>query len=102
MPNGIITILDETDKPTITTVTLPSSSWNINTLTQSVTVTGVLEDITKQIINVSPVGASIIVAANSVVYCSGQAADSLIFTCSEIPTEDIIYNVSIQDATYTG
>lgn len=131
MPDGIITILDENDKsdiegiisehtsaenphgitagqlgaatlPIITTITLPLSSWNTDTLTQSVTVTGVLEDMTKQFINVSPAGASIITAANSVIYCSEQLEDTLVFTCLELPTEDVVYNISIQDATYIG
>lgn len=132
MANGTIIIMDENDKnaienqisnhtsnaanphgvtaqqigaailPTIATVTLSSSSWNANTLTQKISVTGVLEDASKQIINVSPVGSSMITAANSVIYCSGQETDALIFTCLEIPTADIVYNISIQDIMYTG
>lgn len=102
MTDGIITIMDERDVPIMTNVTLLSSSWDSIALTQNVTVVGILEDATKQIVNVSPVGSSMIAAANSVIYCSGQAEDTLIFTCLDIPTEDVVYNVSIQGAMYMG
>lgn len=129
MPDGIITILDEIDKkeivgdiadhvsaenphnisteligaatpPIITSISLMSSLWNKDTFTQTVSVNGVLADETKQIINVSPAGASTVDVANAMVYCSGQGANSLVFSCVEIPKNNIVFNISIQNAIY--
>lgn len=68
-------------------ITLSASGWSDNA--QSVTVTGVLADETKQLIQPMPAIASQIAYMSAGIYCSGQAANSLTFTCSETPTEDI-------------
>ena len=73
--------------PVYRTVTLTTSGWSSNT--QTVTVNGVLADETKQLIQPMPAIASQIAYMSAGIYCSGQAANSLTFTCSETPTEDI-------------
>jgi hypothetical protein len=88
--------------PKITKVTIPSSSWNTNTLTQTITVNGILADDTLQLVQAVPSPSSMSVATESGAYCSGQSANALTFTCSTIPSEDIVFNVSYQNATYVG
>lgn len=87
-------------EPTITKITLTSTGWDDATLTQTVSVNGILADTTKQVIHISPDSNSFIAAINSEVYYSSQAENSLTFVCSEIPEIDLIFNVSFQNATY--
>ena len=87
-------------KPSMTRITLSASSWDATALTQSVTVTGISADETAQIIQCSPYGASMAAAVESGIYCSGQAADSLTFTCTSVPTEDVQFVVSWQDCVW--
>lgn len=82
-------------KPISISVSLPVSGWSDNT--QSVTVTGVLADETKQLIQPMPAIASQIAYMSAGIYCSGQAANSLTFTCSETPTEDITLYIVITE-----
>jgi hypothetical protein len=88
--------------PKMTKVTISSSSWNTNTLTQTVTVNGILADDTLQLVQAVPSPSSMGVATESGAYCSGQGTNTLTFTCSTIPSEDIVFNVSYQNATYVG
>ena len=81
--------------PALRTVTLSVSGWASNA--QTVTVSGVLADETKQLIQPMPAVASQQAYMAAGVYCSGQAANSLTFTCSEIPTEDITIYVVITE-----
>ena len=87
-------------KPTITTVTLSASGWNSSTVTQTVTVPGILADETKQLIQVMPAPTSMTTVSDSGAYCSAQGDNSLTFTCTAVPTEDIVFNISFQDANY--
>lgn len=83
--------------PKALAITLPAASWDAAAKTQTVTVTGVLADETKQAITPAPAPASMAAAGESGVYCSGQGADSLTFTCKTVPTADLTYNVLIQE-----
>lgn len=84
----------EASLPKSKTVTLTASGWNNNT--QTVTVNGVSASEATQLITVSPTKTKVNKYIESGIYCSGQAENSLIFTCSEAPTEDIIIYVTIE------
>ena len=89
--------------PTMRKVTLPVTGWNSSTKQQSVTVTGVLADGTKQRVICSPVDESYDSAWNSCyVQCVGHGADSLTFQCDEIPTAAIEVYVSVQPVNFTS
>ena len=84
-------------------VTLTTAGWNSSTKQQSVTVTGVLADTTKQCIYPAPVDTSYDSAWNSCgVLCVAQAANSLTFQCSEIPTSAIEVYVTVITLSYKG
>lgn len=83
--------------PTLRTATLPASGWSSNT--QTVTVQGVLADETAQLIQPMPAIASQNAYISAGVICSGQAANSLTFTCQTVPTEDLSVYVVIQEVT---
>ena len=84
-------------------VTLPVASWDSSTKQQSVTVTGVLADTTKQCIYPAPVDTSYDSAWNSCgVLCVAQAANSLTFQCSEVPTSAIEVYVTVITLSYKG
>ena len=82
-------------KPPYVTVTLSASGWSGNS--QTVPVNGVVTDETKQLIQPMPAVASQASYMSAGIYCSGQAADSLTFTCAEIPTNDIAIYVVITE-----
>jgi phage minor structural protein len=69
-------------------VTLTVAGWS--SLSQTVTVTGLLADAT---VLCSPAPSSKAVAEAAGVYCSSQAAGSLTFACSSVPTEAITMNI---------
>ena len=79
-------------KPKPITITLPASGWSNNQ--QTVTATGVTAD---NAVTPSPAPASWEAAGAAGVRCTAQGADSLTFACSETPTEDLTYNVLIQE-----
>lgn len=84
-------------------VTLPISHWSSATKQQSVTVTGVLADTTAQCIYPAPVDTSYDSAWNSCgVLCVAQAANSLTFQCSEVPTSAIEVYVTVITLSYKG
>lgn len=87
-------------KPSMTRITLFASGWDSTSLTQSVSIPGISADKTAQLIQCSPTGASMNVAANSGIYCSGQAANTLTFTCTSIPTEKVQFIISWQDCIW--
>ena len=87
-------------KPSITAVTLTASGWDSTALTQTVTVTGILADETKQLIQATPAPASMSDITEAGAYCSAQGANSLTFTCTTVPTSDIVFNIAFQDAEY--
>lgn len=89
--------------PTMRKVTLPVTGWNSSTKQQSVTVTGVLADGTKQRVICSPVDESYDSAWNSCyVQCVGHGADSLTFQCDEIPTAAVEVFASIQPVSFAS
>ena len=85
-------------KPKYKQITLLASAWADNA--QTVTAQGVLADETKQLIQPMPATATTgnqeaYVAAG--IMCTAQAADSLTFTCSTVPTVDIIMYITITE-----
>ena len=84
-------------------VTLTVAGWNSSTKQQTVTVTGVLADATAQCIYPAPVDTSSDSAWNSCgVLCVAQAANSLTFQCSEVPTSAIEVYVTVITLSYKG
>lgn len=79
-------------KPKTITVTLPASGWSNNQ--QTVTATGVTAN---NAVTPSPAPASWEAAGAAGVRCITQGGNRLTFTCSETPTEDLTYNVLIQE-----
>ena len=83
--------------PKAVTITLASGSWSSNT--QTVTVNGILADETKQLIQINPASASRTAYISAGIICSGQAANSLTFTCTTTPTSDLTVYVTYQEVT---
>lgn len=99
-----VTVEDEivSKLPNATKITLTVAGWDSTAKTQSVTVTGVSADVTKQEIRVMPVNAALdspYIAAG--IQCVAQAANSLTFACETVPTEAIEVYVVIQDVNYS-
>ena len=84
-------------EPVSTAVTLSASGWNSSSKTQTVTVSGVLADETKQLITPTPAIASQEAYYNAGIRCTGQSADKLTFTAKTIPTADLTVYVTIQE-----
>lgn len=80
--------------PTSVTVTLTTSGWSSNT--QTVTVPGVVASETAQIITPTPAIASQSAYYEAGIMCTGQAANSLTFTCQTVPTSNLTVYVVIQ------
>lgn len=103
---GLVAAVAETDFASpvfMRKVTLPAASWNSSTKQQSVTVTGVLADATKQCIYPAPVDTSYDSVWNSCgVLCVAQAANSLTFQCSDIPTTAVEVYVTVITLSYKG
>ena len=80
----------------LSTVTLTTSGWTGDN-TQTVSVPGVLADETKQLIQ--PVAATASKEAYELygISCTGQAADSLTFTCLALPESDLTVYVVITE-----
>ena len=84
-------------------VTLTTAGWNSRTKQQTVTVSGILADGTKQKVICSPVDESYDSAWNTCyVQCVGHGADSLAFQCDEIPTAAVEVFVSIQSVSFVS
>ncbi len=80
--------------PTSVTVTLTASGWSSNT--QTVTVSGVVASETAQLITPTPAIASQSAYYEAGIMCTGQAANSLTFTCQTVPTSNLTVYVVIQ------
>lgn len=80
--------------PTSVTVTLTTSGWSSNT--QTVTVSGVSASETAQLITPTPAIASQSAYYEAGIMCTGQAANSLTFTCQTVPTSNLTVYVVIQ------
>lgn len=81
--------------PKSVSITLPASGWSSNT--QTVTVSGVSADETAQLIQPMPAMASQSAYYGAGVLCSGQAENSLTFTCQTVPTADLTVYVVMQE-----
>lgn len=77
------------------TATLSASAWSNNA--QTVTVSGVSATETAQLIQPMPAMASQSSYYGAGVLCSGQAENSLTFTCQNVPTEDLTVYVVMQE-----
>ena len=82
---------------TSATVTLTTSGWSSNT--QTVTVSGVSADETAQLIMPVPALASQTAYYEAGILVTGQAANSLTFTCQTAPTENITVYVVMQEVS---
>lgn len=80
--------------PTSVPVTLTTSGWSSNT--QTVTVSGVSASETAQLITPTPAIASQSAYYEAGIMCTGQAANSLTFTCQTVPTSNLTVYVVIQ------
>lgn len=80
--------------PKNVTITLSSSGWSSNT--QTVTVSGVVASETAQLITPTPAVASQSAYYEAGIMCTGQAANSLTFTCQTVPTSNLTVYVVIQ------
>lgn len=83
--------------PKAVTIILASGRWSSNT--QTVTVNGILADETKQLIQVNPASASRTAYISAGIICSGQAANSLTFTCTTKPPSYLTVYVTYQEVT---
>ena len=88
---------------TLRKVTLTVAGWNSSTKQQSVAVSGILADGTKQRVFCSAVDESYESAwSTCFVQCVGHAANSLTFQCEEIPTVAVEVFVSIQPVSFAS
>ena len=83
--------------PTSTTVTLTASGWSGNS--QTVTVSGVSADETAQLIMPVPALASQSAYYEAGILVTGQAANSLTFTCSKVPSSNLTVYVVMQEVS---
>ena len=89
----------DSQKPQAHKVTLTTAGWNASAKTQTVTVTGVLADETKQLIMPMPAMASQANYAAAGIACTKQEADALTFQCQTVPTADLTVYVAVQEVT---
>ena len=87
--------VDAASPPSSTTVTLTTSGWSSNT--QTVTVPGVSADETAQLIMPVPALASQSAYYEAGILVTGQAANSLTFTCSTVPSSNLTVYVVMQE-----
>lgn len=90
-----------TVKPKAHKVTLTTAGWDSTAKTQTVNVTGVLADETKQLILPMPATASMSAYTEAGIMCTGQAAGKLTFTADTVPTAAIEVYVTISDVNYS-
>lgn len=81
-------------KPLVRTITLTTSGWSSNTKT--VGVPGVAPSETAQLITPVPNITSQSAYYEAGIMCTGQAANSLTFTCQTVPTSNLTVYVVIQ------
>lgn len=84
----------DSKSPTSVTVTLTTSGWSSNA--QTVTVSGVSASETAQLITPTPAIASQSAYYEAGIMCTGQAANSLTFTCQTVPTSNLTVYIVIQ------
>lgn len=86
-------------KPTVRTLTLSTAGWDSTAKTQTVTCSGVSADETAQLITPVPALASQTAYYEAGILCTGQAANSLTFTATTVPAENLTVYVVIQEVT---
>ena len=79
-----------------TLVTLTVAGWDATAKTQTVTVSGILADESKQLIIPMPATASMTAYTEAGIQCTGQAANSLTFTATTVPTAALSVYVTYQ------
>ena len=77
-------------------VTLTVAGWDSTAKTQTVTVSGILADESKQLIIPMPATTSMTAYNEAGIQCTGQAANSLTFTAETVPTAAISVYVTYQ------
>ena len=90
-------VAQDSAKPKSIMITLTSAGWDSTAKTQTVTVTGVKASERAQMITPTPALASQTAYYDAGILCTGQAADSLTFTCKTVPTADMTVYVVIQE-----
>ena len=98
--NGYVGSMIEAATPKSVSVTLAAASWDSTAKTQTVTVTGVSATETDQMITPTPALASQTAYYEAGILCTGQAANSLTFTATTVPTDDLTVYVMIQEVTH--
>ena len=84
-----VTEVELVDIITKAAFTLTVAGWSSSTKKQTVSVEGVSATEADQLITVVPAIASQTTYYGAKIYCSGQAANSLTFTCDSVPTAAI-------------
>ena len=92
--NGPTELLTVMPAPKSETVKLTAAEWDAAAKTQSVAAPGVS---VSNAVTPTPGPASWEAAGKAGVRCTGQGENSLTFTCTTVPTEDLTYNVLIQE-----
>lgn len=92
-------VAQDAPKAKSASATLSASGWDSTAKTQSVTVTGVLADETKQLITPAPAMASQTAYYDAGIKCTMQAANSLTFTADTVPTADLTVYVVMQEVS---
>ena len=87
---------DYASPPTACKVKLTVAGWNSSTKTQSVTISGVSADEASQLLLPMPTAASKSAYDDAGIQMTGQAANSVTFTCDTVPTAAIEVWVVIQ------
>lgn len=82
--------------PSACKVTLTASGWDSSAKTQSATVSGVLEDESKQLIMPMPAGTSMSAYNEAGIQMTAQAANTVTFTADTVPTTDVEVWVVVQ------
>ena len=86
---------DYATKPSLIKATLTASNWNSSTLTQTITVNGIVADEMAQIIHITPIynSANIEEIGNCGIYASAQGTNSITFSCESVPTSNVEYYI---------
>ena len=90
--------------PSACKVTLTASGWDSSAKTQSATVSGVLEDESKQLIMPMPAGTSMSAYNEAGIQMTAQAANTVTFTADTVPKVDVevwVVVQSVNDVTPT-
>lgn len=91
------TAAEKATKPKACLVTLKSSGWDSSVKTQTVTVDGITADEASCMIIAMPAVANQTAYDDAGVNPSGQAANSVTFSCDTVPTENLKVWVTWQD-----